>query len=141
MKSGSRRRNKNDNSELTNELIKTSQLMKENLEQSINNHKIWNESSDLISSTLNQYVNFDELLIKSKSILRLLERGNILDKIAIIASILFFILCVLVVLKRRVFDKGLTITATLLKPFTYIYSSSKHHIESQQLNDHSHIEL
>ncbi|TIB67878.1 Sec20-domain-containing protein [Wallemia mellicola] len=102
--------------QVTDALIKTTQMMKANLDQSIVNHQTWQESSDLITTTLDQYFNFTDLLNNSKVLLKQLERGNMLDKLAIFASILFFSFCVLFVLKRRVYDKGATVLSILFKP-------------------------
>lgn len=102
--------------QVTESLIKTTQMMKANLDQSIVNHQTWQESSDLITTTLDQYFNFTDLLNNSKVLLKQLEKGNMLDKLAIFASILFFSFCVLFVLKRRVYDKGATVLSILFKP-------------------------
>lgn len=109
-------RNKDD-SELTQSLVKTTNMLKSNLDQSILNHQIWEDSSGLMSTTRNQYMDFNVLLNTSKQILRQLERGNILDKLLIVISILFFVFCVLYVLKRRIYNRGITIASVLFKPF------------------------
>lgn len=113
----------NDDSELTSSLMKTTSLLKSNLDQSIVNHQIWEDSSSLINTTLNQYMDFNGLLNGSKQLLRQLERGNVLDKLLIFISILFFLFCVLFVLKRRVYNKGMSLISLLFKPFQIQYST------------------
>lgn len=61
--------------------------------------------------TNDQYTTFSGLLNVSKAIITSLERADYIDRLLIVAALLFFVLVCAFIIKRRVLDKGLRIVS------------------------------
>lgn len=57
--------------------------------------------------TTDQYTSFNGLLQSSKQLITALEKADSLDRILIIAALIFFALVCLLIIKRRIIDRGI----------------------------------
>jgi hypothetical protein len=105
-------------SEVTESLRRTMQLMQSELDRSVLSNTMLEQSSATLRMTGDQYSTFSNLLTTSKALITALERADFLDRILILAALIFFALVCAFIIKRRVVDKGLRIAgfATRLIP-------------------------
>lgn len=54
---------------------------------------------------MREYMTLDDLAQSSRKLIKLLEKGDVMDKVLIMLSLAVFILVVLYILKKRVLDK------------------------------------
>lgn len=66
-------------------------------------------STTTLRSTSNTYDVLDNILMTSKQLVTALEKADRLDKLLIMAGLVFFVLVVLFILKQRVIDRGIRI--------------------------------
>jgi len=95
-----------NNQNLTDALRRTAQTMQEELEKSVLATQILESSTATIrSSTLQQEV-LDTVMDVSRQLVKALEQADWLDRMLMLAAVLFFALIVLFVLKQRIVDRG-----------------------------------
>jgi len=95
-----------NNQNLTDALRRTAQTLQEELEKSVLATQILETSTATIrSSTLRQEV-LDTVMDTSKQLVKALEQADWLDRVLILAALLFFTLVVLFILKQRIIDRG-----------------------------------
>ena len=66
-------------------------------------------STATLRSTSSTYDTLDNILTASKQLVIALEKADRMDKLLIIAGLVFFFLVVLFILKQRVIDRGIRI--------------------------------
>jgi len=66
-------------------------------------------STATLRSTSNTYDTLDNILTTSKQLVTALEKADRMDKLLIIAGLVFFFLIILFILKQRVIDRGIRI--------------------------------
>lgn len=66
-------------------------------------------STATLRSTSNTYDALDNILTTSKQLVTALEKADRMDKLLIMAGLVFFFLVVLFILKQRVIDRGIRI--------------------------------
>lgn len=64
-------------------------------------------SSQTLQLTSNQYTSFSDILNASKTLITTLEKADTLDRLLILAALVFFFLVCLLIIKRRIIDRGL----------------------------------
>jgi len=94
------------NQDLTDALRRTAQTLQEELEKSVLATQILESSTATMrSSTLQQEV-LDTVMDTSRQLVKALESADWLDRVLILAALLFFVLVILFILKQRVVDRG-----------------------------------
>jgi len=66
-------------------------------------------STATLRSTSNVYDTLDNILVTSKQLVTALEKADRMDRLLIMAGLVFFFLVVLFILKQRVIDRGIRI--------------------------------
>ena len=93
----------NTATQLTESLRHTSQMMSNQLQQSMNAIQTLSESSATVKSTRNEYEGLTGLLSDSNKILTKLKRREFTDRILIYLGVAFFCLTVLYIVRKRLF--------------------------------------
>ncbi|WVQ99950.1 hypothetical protein IAU59_007093 [Kwoniella sp. CBS 9459] len=93
--------------EVTTALRRTTALMQTELERSVLSVQMLDSSTQTLLSTSTLYDNYTSLLVKSGQLVKIIEKADTLDRIIIFAALLFFLLVVGFIVKRRVIDRTL----------------------------------
>ncbi|CAG8531334.1 12885_t:CDS:2 [Cetraspora pellucida] len=93
-------------SDVTDALRRTTQLMQQEIERSAYSAKVLDESSRALKSTYSEYRGFSSVLRGSKQLITKLEQIDWTDRLLILFGLLVFVLVVLYVLKKRVWNTG-----------------------------------
>ena len=93
--------------QVTGALQRTVKLMSSELEKSGYSTQLLTESSETIAQVSNKYASFNDLLRDSVSMIRQMERAELVDLGILGASITFFLACVLYILYARIFSRGI----------------------------------
>lgn len=93
--------------QVTGALQRTVKLMSSELEKSGYSTQLLAESSETIAQVSNKYASFNDLLRDSVSMIRQMERAELVDLGILVASITFFLACVLYILYVRIFSRGI----------------------------------
>ncbi|CAG8604488.1 6924_t:CDS:2, partial [Racocetra fulgida] len=93
-------------SDVTDALRRTTQLMQQEIERSAYSAKILDESSRALKSTYSEYRGFSSVLRGSKQLITKLEQIDWTDRLLILFGLLVFVLVVLYILKKRVWNTG-----------------------------------
>lgn len=118
------------NQNLTDALRRTAQTLQEELEKSVLATQILESSTATIrSSTLQQEV-LDTVMDTSKQLVKALEKADWIDRMLILAALLFFTLVVLFVLKQRILDRGFRLAYSWTR---FVPKPSKLSITTNQL--------
>lgn len=80
-------------------------------------------SSQTLTLTSDQYTTFSGLLNASKSLITTMQKADTLDRLLILAALLFFGLVCLLIVKRRIIDRGIR-AATLFSRIAGVGSSA-----------------
>ena len=99
--------------DVTHALQRTVALMSAELDKSGYSAQLLEESSATISTVSESYVSLNDMLRNSVSIIRSMERAELVDFIVLGASIAFFVGCVLYVLHVRVLSRGIWLLGTI----------------------------
>ncbi|KAG2049781.1 Sec20-domain-containing protein [Suillus hirtellus] len=97
------------NHDVTEALQRTIGLMQKELERSVLSSQLLESSTATIQSASTTHDKLDLILGTSKQLITALEKTDWLDRILIIAGLVFFGLVVLFILKQRIIDRGLRI--------------------------------
>ncbi|CAG8561789.1 35949_t:CDS:2 [Gigaspora margarita] len=93
-------------SDVTDALRRTTQLMQQEIERSAYSAKILDESSRALKSTYSEYRGFSSVLRGSKQLITKLEQIDWTDRLLILFGLFVFVLVVLYILKKRVWNTG-----------------------------------
>ena len=110
--------------QLTTALQRTVALMSGELEKSGYSAQLLEESSDTIAQVSQRYTSFNELLRNSISLVRQMERAELMDLGMLVGSMAFFAACVLYILYVRVLSKGLWALGLTWKATGYVGSGA-----------------
>ncbi|THH28354.1 hypothetical protein EUX98_g5836 [Antrodiella citrinella] len=94
---------------VTDALQRTIALMQGELEKSVLSSQLLDASTAALKSTSSTHDVLDNLMVTSKHLITALEKSDWLDRMLILAALLFFILIVLFILKQRLVDRSLKI--------------------------------
>ncbi|KAG1805604.1 Sec20-domain-containing protein [Suillus variegatus] len=97
------------NHDVTEALQRTMGLMQKELERSVLSCQVLESSTATIQSVSTTHDKLDLILGTSKQLITALEKTDWIDRILIIAGLVFFGLVVLFILKQRIIDRGLRI--------------------------------
>jgi len=97
------------NNDVTEALRRTVNLMQGELERSVLSTQMLDASTATLRSTSNTYDALDNILAASRQLVIALEKADRMDKLLIMAGLVFFFLVVLFILKQRVIDRGIRI--------------------------------
>ena len=92
---------------MTHALQRTVALMSTELEKSGYSSQLLEESSEMLGQVSDRYESFNDLLRNSVSLIRQMERAELIDVGLLAGSIAFFAGCVLYILYVRVISRGL----------------------------------
>lgn len=95
--------------DVTEALQRTIGLMQGELEKSVLSTQLLEASTASLKSASTTHDVLDGLLVTSKHLITALEKSDWLDRLVILAALLFFILVVLFILKQRLVDRSLRI--------------------------------
>ncbi|OCF42725.1 hypothetical protein I317_03456 [Kwoniella heveanensis CBS 569] len=93
--------------EVTTALRRTTALMQTELERSVLSVQMLDSSTQTLLSTTTLYDNYTSLLAKSGQLVKIIEKADTIDRLIIFAALLFFLLVVAFIVKRRVIDRTL----------------------------------
>ncbi len=97
------------NSDVTDALRRTIDLMQTELERSVLSTQLLDSSSSSLRSTSLQHDTLSSVMSTSKQIITALEKSDWLDRMLILSAFAFFVLVILFILKQRIVDRGLRI--------------------------------
>ncbi|KAI0366810.1 Sec20-domain-containing protein [Pilatotrama ljubarskyi] len=97
------------NNDVTEALQRTIGLMQGELERSVLSTQLLESSTAALKSTSTTHDVLSSLMSTSKHLITALEKSDWLDRLLIIAALVFFLLVVLFILKQRLVDRGLRI--------------------------------
>ncbi|WFD19847.1 Protein transport protein sec20 [Malassezia caprae] len=110
--------------QLTTALQRTVALMSGELEKSGYSAQLLEESSDTIAQVSQRYTSFNELLRNSISLVRQMERAELMDLGMLVGSMAFFAACVVYILYVRVLSKGLWALSLTWRATGYVSSGA-----------------
>ncbi|CAG8596093.1 748_t:CDS:2 [Paraglomus occultum] len=120
-----RRRNPNSEdailhaaNDVTESLRRTTQLMRQEIERSAYSAKVLDDSSRTLKIAYTEYRTFSSLVRGSKQLITKLEQSDWTDRLLILFGLLVFVLVVLVILKKRVWDTGISWVTWITSWFT-----------------------
>ncbi|CAG8496559.1 12044_t:CDS:2 [Funneliformis mosseae] len=93
-------------SDVTESLRRTTQLMQQEIERSAYSAKVLDESSRTLKTTFNEYRGFSSVVRSSKQLITKLEQSDWTDRLLILFGLFVFILVVVYILKKRVWNTG-----------------------------------
>ncbi|WVR07452.1 hypothetical protein IAU60_004493 [Kwoniella sp. DSM 27419] len=91
--------------EVTMALRRTTALMQTELERSVLSVQMLESSTQTLLSTSNLYDRYSSLLDTASALVKALEKADTMDRVLICAALLFFLLVVGFIVKRRVLDR------------------------------------
>ncbi|OSX61005.1 hypothetical protein POSPLADRAFT_1057949 [Postia placenta MAD-698-R-SB12] len=97
------------NTDVTEALQRTLTLMQGELEKSVLSTQLLDSSTAALRSTLSTHDVLDGLLTTSKHLITALEKSDWLDRMLVLAGLVFFVLTVAFILKQRLVDRSLRI--------------------------------
>ncbi|EED83128.1 predicted protein [Postia placenta Mad-698-R] len=97
------------NTDVTEALQRTLTLMQGELEKSVLSIQLLDSSTAALRSTLSTHDVLDGLLTTSKHLITALEKSDWLDRMLVLAGLVFFVLTVAFILKQRLVDRSLRI--------------------------------
>ncbi|KDQ58738.1 hypothetical protein JAAARDRAFT_57628 [Jaapia argillacea MUCL 33604] len=97
------------NSDVTDALRRTINLMQNELERSVLSSQMLEQSSATLRSTSSTYDTLNMFLGTSKELVTILEKSDWLDRLLIISALVFFFVVTLFIVKQRVIDRGLRV--------------------------------
>ena len=106
--------------QVTSALQRTVALMSGELEKSGYSAQLLEESSDVLSQVSQKYESFNDLLRDSISLIRQMERAELVDFGILAGSILFFVGCVAYILYVRVLSRGIWALGTAWRATNYV---------------------
>lgn len=109
---------------VTSTLQRTVALMSSELEKSGYSAQLLEESSETISQVSTKYASFNDLLSDSISMIRQMERAELVDLGILAASIVFFAGCVMYILYARIFSRGLSAISLVWRTSSYVGSGA-----------------
>ena len=109
---------------VTSTLQRTVALMSSELEKSGYSAQLLEESSETISQVSTKYASFNDLLRDSISMIRQMERAELVDLGILAASIVFFAGCVMYILYARIFSRGLSAISLVWRTSSYVGSGA-----------------
>ncbi|KAF9578358.1 hypothetical protein BGW38_005880 [Lunasporangiospora selenospora] len=112
----------NTSREQNESLNRTLQLMQQEVERTSHSAKLIDESSKTLQSTVKEYHTYDEVLKRGKNLISKLSQADWMDRLLIGFGLLLFSLVVLYILKKRVADRGITLTGYLFMPLRWMLS-------------------
>lgn len=95
------------NNDVTEALQRTITLMQGELERSVLSSQLLDSSTASLRSTSSTYDVLDGLLSTSKHLITALEKSDWMDRLLILAGLIFFLLVVAFILKQRLVDRSL----------------------------------
>jgi len=97
------------NDDVTVALQRTIALMQGELERSVLSTQMLDASTASLQSTSAVHDTLTTVMSTSKQLIVALEKSDLLDRVLIISALMFFLLVVLFILKRRLLDRGIRI--------------------------------
>ena len=92
--------------------------MSQELEKSTFSAQMLDESSSSLRTISLEYTSFSSLVKSSTHLIKSMERQDLYDRLMVFASLGFFLLCVGYIFKVRVWDRGASLIAFLLRSLT-----------------------
>ncbi|CAO1613642.1 unnamed protein product [Sympodiomycopsis kandeliae] len=102
-------------SELTNSLQNALGILSDSLSQSTLSATLLEESTSTLSTLSLSYTSFTDLLKNSSGILKSMESQDRWDALMLLCAYLFFVVCILYILKVRIWDRGFKVLMILLR--------------------------
>jgi len=97
------------NNDVTEALRRTIGLMQGELERSVLSTQMLDASTATLRSTSATHDVLDTVMVTSKYLVTALEKADRMDRLLIIAGLVFFFLVLLFILKQRIVDRGLRV--------------------------------
>ncbi|KAF9239858.1 Sec20-domain-containing protein [Melanogaster broomeanus] len=97
------------NNDVTEALQRTIGLMQKELERGVLSTQLLESSTSTLASTSDTHSALELVLGTSRQLVAALEQTDWLDRVVIVAALVFFALVVLFVLKQRILDRGVRI--------------------------------
>lgn len=108
-------------SDVTQSLRNTLELMKQELDRSVMSTHMLEQQTATLKLTSDEYFTFGELMKTSRALITSLQRADLFDRIILSAALLFFVLVCIYILKKRIFDRGISLISTIISPFRRYY--------------------
>lgn len=105
--------------DVTTALERTLGLLSQELEKSSFSSQLLDESSQSLTSISLEYTSFSSLIKSSTHLIKTMERADFYDRLMVFASFAFFLLCVGYILKRRIWDNGISILSFIFGLLTF----------------------
>ncbi|KDN52559.1 Sec20-domain-containing protein [Tilletiaria anomala UBC 951] len=103
--------------DVSDALRRTVALMSQELEKSTFSAQMLDESSSALRTISLEYSSFSSLIKSSTRLIKSMERQDLHDRLMVMGSMLFFLFCVVYILKVRVWDRGATLFGFLFRAF------------------------
>lgn len=110
--------------DVTAALQRAVKSMSTELEKSSYSAQLLDESTISIQQATIQYTSFTDLVVSSQKLIRSMERADMIDAAFLIFSFLFFIVCILYILKVRIWDRGVGLLSFIFRIFSLTSSRS-----------------
>lgn len=110
--------------DVTAALQRAVKSMSTELEKSSYSAQLLDESTISIQQATIQYTSFTDLVASSQKLIRSMERADMVDAAFLIFSFLFFIGCIIYILKVRIWDRGVGLLSFLFRMFSLTSSRS-----------------
>ncbi len=104
--------------------------MSQELEKSTFSAQMLDESSSALRTISLEYTSFSSLVKSSTQLIKSMERQDLYDRLMVLASLGFFLLCVGYILKVRVWDRGASLIAFLFRALTFGFGGRSASTES-----------
>ncbi|KAJ2778065.1 Vesicle transport protein S20 [Coemansia interrupta] len=112
-------------SDLTTALQETVGMMNDEIEKSVGNITVMQDSSDLLQKTKAQYFTMDDVLKTSKDLIRALEQADAMDRWLMLGGLVLFAAVSFNIIRKRVWIPGLSTVLSILKYLLFAGGSGK----------------
>lgn len=119
--------------DVTAALQRAVQLMSTELEKSSYSAQLLDESTVSVQQATLQYTSFTTLVASSRKLITSMERADLVDAAFLLLSLLFFVGCILYILKVRIWDRGVGILSFFFRLFGLASSRSSADVKEKLL--------
>ncbi|KAJ1723293.1 Vesicle transport protein S20 [Coemansia erecta] len=112
-------------SDLTTALQETVGMMNDEIEKSVGNITVMQDSSDLLQKTKAEYFTMDDVLKTSKDLIRALEQADAMDRWLMLGGLVLFAAVSFNIIRKRVWIPGLSTVLSIMKYLFFAGGSGK----------------
>ncbi|KAJ1890423.1 Vesicle transport protein S20 [Kickxella alabastrina] len=110
--------------DVTSALQETVSMMNAEIDKSVGNTMALQDSSDMLQKTKSEYLTMDGVLKTSKSLIKVLEQADAMDRWLMLGGLVLFAAVSFNILRKRIWIPGLSTLFSVIKYFLFSSSSN-----------------